>query len=245
MPHESNAVGIAMCAVLESEVEHFVARSSRVLAVEKLAQGLHNEPDRLRVELQKAIDRIESNTPCDTVVLAYGLCSRGSEGVRTQRARLVVPRAHDCIALLLGSHKRYKAYVDEHPGTYWYSPGWNRHHLPPGKDRYERLRNQYVKQYGEENAEFLMEQEQTWFSTYTRAAYVDIGITNTKEDIEYAKECARWLGWEFDRQHGSPKFIHDLVLGPWDEDRFLVLQPGETHRMTADERVIERAPTVA
>ncbi|MFQ3586374.1 MAG: DUF1638 domain-containing protein [Fimbriimonadaceae bacterium] len=242
MPHVSNAIGVVVCAVLEIEVGHFVARSSSVVGVERLPQGLHNEPDRLRVELQNAVDRIEKTTDCDTVVLGYGLCSRGSEGVKTRRARLVVPRAHDCIALLLGSHKRYKAYVEEHPGTYWYSPGWNRFHLPPGKERYERLRHQYLAQYGEENADYLMEQEQAWFSTYSRATFVDIGIGAKTDDIEYTKECARWLGWEFDRQRGSPKFIHDLVFGPWDDERFLVLQPGETHRMTADDRVIERAP---
>lgn len=242
MPQDSQAIGVVMCTVLESEVMHFVERSRHVAAVERLPQGLHNEPDRLRVEIQAAIDRIEDSVACDAVVLAYGLCSRGVEGVRTKRCRLVVPRAHDCIALLLGSHRRYKAYMDEHPGTYWYSPGWNRCHTPPGKERYERLRSQYLEQYGEDNAEFLMEQEQAWFSTYTRAAYVDIGIGETDEDIAYTKECARWLGWDFDRQHGSPQFIHDLVMGPWDEERFLVLEPGQTVRMTADDRVIEVAP---
>jgi hypothetical protein len=34
-----------------------------------------------------------------------------------------------------------------------------------------------------------------------------------------------------------------LLSGPWDNERFLVLEPGETFRMTADARVIEKEPT--
>jgi len=42
----------------------------------------------------------------------------------------VVPRAHDCITLLLGSKERYAKLFGERPGTYWYSAGW----LEIGKD---------------------------------------------------------------------------------------------------------------
>jgi hypothetical protein len=37
---------------------------------------------------------------------------------------MVVPRAHDCIALLLGSREKYAVYFDAHPGTFYQSPGW-------------------------------------------------------------------------------------------------------------------------
>jgi hypothetical protein len=34
-----------------------------------------------------------------------------------------------------------------------------------------------------------------------------------------------------------------LLEGRWDEERFIVLEPGQTFRMTADERVMEPAGT--
>ena len=234
-------LAVITCAVLEDEIGHFAARSPRVRRVEMLEQGLHNEPDRLRVELQRAVDAVEADPRIGAIVLGYGLCSRGVEGVTTRRCRLVVARAHDCITLLLGSKQRYADYVARHPGTYWYSPGWNRHHLPPGPERYERYYEQYRRKYGEDNAQFLMEAEQQWFTTYSRATYVDLTVGATDEDVAYTRRCADWLKWEFDRVAGDPALIEALLGGEWDADRFCVLQPGQTVRMTADERVIEAA----
>lgn len=158
-----------------------------------------------------------------------------------KRCKLVVPRAHDCITLLLGSKERYAAYVAEHPGTYWYSPGWNKHHVPPGPKRYETLHSAYVEKYGEDNADYLMNCEQNWFKTYNRATYVHLSIGATDADKAYTRFCADWLDWAYDEQAGDPALLRALILGEWDSERFLVLEPGQTLRMTSDERIIESA----
>ncbi len=227
------------CAVLEDELRHLAEALEADVAIEVLEQGLHNEPDRLREQLQAAIDRAEQAYPkARTVTLGYGLCSRGTEGVRTTRCKLVVPRAHDCITLLLGSRQRYQDYVDQHPGTYWYSPGWNRCHIPPGKERYQQRHAEYAAKYGEENADYLMQAMEQWYQEYNRATYVDLGIGVTDRDIQYTQDCARWLGWSFDRQHGDPGLLSRLLTGPWPDEHFLTLQPGQMFMLTADERVI-------
>lgn len=238
---EAPATAVVTCAVLELEFQEFSRGLSHVKHIEVLRQGLHNEPDKLRSELQGAIDRVE-RMDVEVIVLGYGLCSRGTEGVRTKRCLLVVPRAHDCITLLLGDKQRYANYVAEHPGTYWYSPGWNKHGGPPGKERYEKCYREYCEKYGPENAEFLMQTQQQWYTAYSRATYVDLGVGVTPEDVEFTRQCAAFLKWSFDHQHGDPKLLRDLLTGPWDETRFLVLRPGESLRMTADERVIETSP---
>ena len=238
---ERPAVGLAVisCAVLELEVEHFVKELGQPVHLVNLPQGLHSEPEKLRRELQVAIDQVEAMPHVQNIALAYGLCSRGVEGVRARRCRLAIPRAHDCITILLGDRERYSKYVQLNPGTYWYSPGWNKHHIPPGKERYEKLLQEYTEKYGAENAEYLMETEQHWFGTYNRATYVDLGVGATEADLKYTHECAQWLEWTFDRQHGDPGLLKALVAGDWDERRFLVLEPGQTIRMTADGRIIE------
>jgi len=126
----------------------------------------------LRAKLQAAIDRVEVETDAEIIVLGYGLCSRGTEGVRTSRCRLVIARAHDCITHLLGDKDRYARYVAGRPGTYWYSPGWNKHTDMPGKERHETLHRKYTEEYGEDNAQFLMDTEQHWFKTYNNAVFV-------------------------------------------------------------------------
>lgn len=232
---------VITCAVLETEIEHVARDLDHIACVVKLPQGLHNDPPRLRSELQELICLVEAEYSPEAIVLGYGLCSRGTEGVRAEKARLVIPRAHDCITLLLGSKERYAEYVRLHPGTYWYSPGWNRHHLPPGEERYRALKAEYSEKYGEDNADYLMETEQSWFRSYDRATYVDMGVGATDADVSFTKGCAAWLGWSFDHQRGSPELLQALLTGEWDGERFLVLEPGESLTMTADERVIERA----
>ncbi len=232
-------IAVLVCAVLEEEIRHFAEHHPQVIDIEVMEQGLHNEPDRLREELQLAVHRMEDRSAPDAIVLGYGLCSRGVEGVTTRQSRLVVPRAHDCITLLLGSKRRYAEYVRENPGTYWYSPGWNKHHTPPGEDRYHKLQAEYVEKYGEDNAAFLMETEQSWFREYDRATWVDLGVGETHRQIDYTRKCADWLGWRFDRVAGDPALIRSMLSGEWDEGEFLVLQPGQSIRVTADERVIE------
>lgn len=232
-------IAVISCAVLEDEVRHYARLAPQPPRIEMLEQGLHNEPDKLRVVLQQAIDRIELEDHLDAIVLGYGLCSRGTEGVKTARCRLVMPRAHDCITVLLGSKERYAKYVQQNPGTYWYSPGWNRCHIPPGQERYERLYEQYRQKFGDEDAKFLMESEQNWFSTYNRATYVDLQAGVTEQDLEKTRQCAQWLNWSFDHQRGDPSLLLDMLSGRWDDQRFIILEPGQVFEMTADERVVQ------
>lgn len=235
-------LAVLACAVMEAEIEVLLAKADHVVSYRKLEQGLHNEPDRLREQLQIAVDQVEDETDAEAIALVYGLCSRGIEGVTTKRCKLVVARGHDCITLLLGSRARYQAYVDAHPGTYWYSPGWNKHHTPPGPERYAKLRQKYVEKYGEDNAQFLMESEQHWFSTYDRAVYVHLTVGVTEQDKQYTRDCADWLKWDYDEQEGDPALLRQLVYGPWDDQDFLVVAPGQTVTLSADERVLKAVP---
>ena len=239
--HPPPRIAVIACAVMETEVDHYIAEMDHIVHLEYLEQDLHNEPCRLRTELQKMIDRIERDTDAEAIVLVYGLCGRGTEGVTTSRCQLVIARAHDCITLLLGDKDRYAAYVKQCPGTYWYSPGWNRYHLPPGKERHDKLLKEYTETYGEENARELMDTEQQWFKTYGRATYVHLNVGKTDKDVAFTKQCADWLNWQYDEQQGDPQLLIDLLAGNWDEQRFVVLEPGRPFELVPDKRVIEPA----
>lgn len=247
-PAAPRRIAVLGCAVLETELEHFTQRlrgqddMPEIVAMTKLEQGLHNEPPRLRRELQAAIDRVEQQDRPDAIVLGYGLCSRGVDGLFARHATLVIPRAHDCITVLLGDRQRYADYVAQNPGTYWYSPGWNRHHTPPGKERYDKLYAKYVEDYGEDNAEFLMEQEQHWFTTYDRATYVHLTVGASDEDKQYTRQCADWLEWNYDEQAGDPQLLVDLLAGNWDADRFVVVPAGHRLKMTGDDDILTSEP---
>ena len=225
------------CHILWRELCHYASVSSNTLNFQFLQQGLHNTPDILKEELQAAIDSAPGDY--DAILVAYGLCSNGIDGITAGNTRLVFMRGHDCITFLLGSKERYKDYVDSIPGTYWYSPGWIDNGYPPGKETYEKTLQSYIEKHGEDNAEYLMEVEHGWQKRYSNAAYVDMGFYDTVEYKAYTKECADWLGWECDFMQGSPRLIINFLKGKWDSEDFLVVEPGETVVASHDERVIE------
>ena len=53
------------------------------------------------------------------------------------------------------------------------------------------------------------------------------------------QSCAQWLDWSYDHQVGDPSLLSELLSGPWRDEDFLVLDPGQSIRMTADDRIIE------
>lgn len=217
-----------VCKVMQREAYFCAARSNNVVDVRLMEQGLHDEPDRLRSEVQKALERTSDiqGRPFEATLLGYGLCSNGIVGLSAE-IPIVVPRGHDCITLLLGSKEKYKEYFDSHRGVYWYSPGWIESGKQPSKERYETLLEEYKQKYGDDNAQYLMEVEQTWMKEYNWATYVDWGLGDSGRFKEYTKACAEFLDWDYDELDGDPGLMQRMVDGEWNDDEFLVIKPGQ------------------
>ncbi len=213
---------------MQREAYYCAARSKNVVDVVLMEQGLHNEPDRLRTEVLKALEntRDVQGRPYDASLLGYGLCSNGIVGLSAE-IPIVVPRGHDCITLLLGSKDKYQEYFDSHRGVYWYSPGWIESDEQPSKDRYERLLKEYKEKYGDDNAQYLMEVEQNWIKEYSWATFIDWGLTDSGEYKNYTKRCAEFLHWNYEELRGSPALMQKLIDGDWHESEFLIVKPGQ------------------
>jgi hypothetical protein len=217
-----------VCKVMQREAYFCAARSKNIVDVVLMEQGLHNEPDKLRAEVQKALDKTTDvqGRLYDASLLGYGLCSNGIVGL-SAKIPIVVPRGHDCVTLLLGSKEKYQEYFDAHPGIYWYSSGWIETGTQPGKERCENLLEQYRRKYGEDNARYLLELEQDWIKKYRWAVYIDWGLGDCDYYRQYTKRCAEFLGWDYDELKGDPGLCQRLVDGPWDQNEFLVVEPGQ------------------
>ncbi len=229
------------CNVLRREIFACAARSPHQVDVVMLPQGLHDQPELLRQSVQREIDtpltvhprgrgpspQVAADRPYDAILLGYALCSNGTAGLKARHCPVVIPRAHDCLTLLLGARQRYQEYFDKHPGTYWYSSGWIETSLMPGKARYAQELANYTEQYGEDNAQYLMDVQAEWYRNYHRAAYIDWGFPNREQDRAFTRRCAEELKWEYDEIPGDPGLLQCLLNGDWPEDKFIVLQPGE------------------
>ena len=197
------------------------------LAQRLMPQGLHEQPDKLRSEVQTSLNRTQDDKGrnYDASLLGYGLCSNGIVGL-SAKIPLVIPRGHDCITLLLGSKEKYRQYFDTHRGVYWYSPGWIKTGGQPGKERYQRTLKTYLDKYGLDNAEYLMSMEQNWMSEYSWATYIDWGFDNSEKEKIYTRICAEYLGWKYDEIKGDPSLCQKLLDGSWNDSDFLIIKPG-------------------
>ncbi len=204
--------------------------------------GLHDQPTGLRARLAAAIARAEANPAVEAVVLVYGLCGMALVDLAPRRCPLVVARAHDCITLFLGSRERYADAMRDEPGTYWYTPGWNREKRVPGPDREMKLREEYIAKFGAEEAEALLEMERASYLQHGTGAYTDLRLTGDDAQLRYAQSCTESLGWRFKHEPGDSRLLSDLLHGPWDEERFLVIRPGERIAHSADARIVKAVP---
>ena len=234
------------CEALARMVYINAAFSPHMIDVDIIRLGLHNTPDSLRDTLQARIDAL-AGSGYDAVVLAYGLCGKSTNGLIAREVPVIIPRAHDCITLFLGSRRRYQDQFENQPGTYWYALDYLQRRendnivLSLGASDFavdlEKTYQEYVEKYGVDNAAYLMSVMGAWQEHYQRAVYVDMGVGDGSQVEELARQDAATRGWSFERMQGDMALVKKLLYGDWNED-FQVLQPGQKLEMTYDENII-------
>ena len=241
---------VIACKVLYREISLLTLKGAHIYDVTYLRQGYHDTPELLQQQLQKEIDKIENNEDeytnnieragdFDAIGLGYGLCSNGIVGLKSTKYPLVIPKAHDCITLFLGSKERYQGLFDKSSGgIYWYNAGWIDNAFVPSKERYEQLYTQYAELYGEDNAEYLLEMENSWMREYKKNIYIRWEGFERPGYADFSRECARFFNWEYEEVTGKAKLLEDLLSGNWDSERFLVVQPGQKVKASFDSEVI-------
>jgi Protein of unknown function (DUF1638) len=212
---------VIACQVFQSLIETYLPEGMAKLVTFK-DYGLHRVPDKLTWSIQEEIDSIKDPS---LVMLGYGLCGNGLKGIKSREHTLLIPRTDDCIAILLGSYKKYMQEFDATPGTYYLTKGW----LESGSNPLQEYQ-EIVAKYGEKDATWIMDQQ---YQHYERVAFV----AHSQEDLEkyrpqameVAEYCKRW-GMRYEEILGSDIYIRRLIEiasspGKSDAD-FLVIPPG-------------------
>ena len=205
---------VLACRVFEPELAALGVPAGRVLYLD---QGLHRYPDDLRAEVGAALRRLEDDPAVDRVVLAYGFCGGGLEGLCSRRVSLVAPRCHDCIPLLLGREPR----GSDREGSFYLSPGWIEHGKTP-------LTEHAL------TAEKFGEEEALWVGRQLLRNYREVVLLRTaaglgQEHRDYARRMAGLFGLAFREQGADPGRLARLLTGRHG-DEAEVLPPGRPLR---------------
>ncbi|MEI8194931.1 MAG: DUF1638 domain-containing protein [Phycisphaerae bacterium] len=225
------------CNVFLREACWCIARSPHVVDPEFTELGEHVHAPRLRELIQGRIDAAEnSGKAYDAILVLFGLCGNATVGLQARKIPLVIPRAHDCCTILLGSKARFQEHFGATPSTLFSSSGYferGNYFLRTGDDAptvqmgdaYAEL----VKQYGQEDADYVWQtmHPKSENPTDNRAVFINLPQT-TELGIEARFQAkAQEEGKQFVSLPGDIRLIENLLFGKWDAAEFLTVKPGQ------------------
>ena len=232
------------CEILFREFSFCAAESKNIIDTTFLPKGLHDIGEEKMVQaIQKEIDNVEVSN-YEAILLGYGLCNNGIRGIHA-KLPLVIPRAHDCITLLLGSKEKYSDYFYKNPGTFFRSPGWIERDSVLGENKesvtsqlgMEKSYEDYVKEFGEENAAFIME-TMHGLKNYKKIAYIDTKVGNTSNFKKLTRKEAKEKDWEYEEISGSKILLQRLLDEDWNSKDFLIVKPNNKIIPTNSEDIV-------
>ena len=233
---------VIACEILFREVCFCVSKSKNIVDVMFQKKALHDigEAEMYRA-LQNAVNQVD-HEKYDAILLAYGLCNNGIKNLHAP-IPMVVPRAHDCIALLMGSKEKYADYFANNPGAYYHSSGWLERNAHDERSVMHQLGiaktyDEYVDEYGEDNAEYLMSMLGNWLVNYTKVAFINNGIGDVENNRAKSKTIAHENNWDYEEVEGNISLIERLIEGEWVESDFLVIPPNCVIEPSHDSNIV-------
>jgi N-methylhydantoinase A/oxoprolinase/acetone carboxylase beta subunit len=230
---KKDTVAVIACAVLGGELKFTTRRLGLDVDFNFLEAGLHERPDELHQKLQAAIDKVSATGRASRIIIGYGICGRGTIGIRSRDISLVMPRVHDCIAMLLGGNAAYRREFKKFPGTYYVSAGWHKEKAVPASQRHlqawfgnQRLhRDDIARQHGDQAADQTIQFLNSWQRNYQRAAYIDTDTGKNSAVERYAREMAEEYGWAYEKIQGSLALFEKMLTVTATTDEILVVAP--------------------
>lgn len=224
------------CNVLLREVCLCAASSPHTLDIEFTEKGSHDDSDKLRSIIREKIDVADASTKSyDAILLAFGLCGNSTAGLSSKRFPLIIPRAHDCCTIFLGSKLRFKELFGDNPSQPFSSPGYMergdsylRESAFGAKLGINKTYEEYAALYGEENAKYIMETlaPATKYEG-KKIVYIEIPETARPALKREAREKAEKEYKVFEPVSGDIRLVRDLLAGNWSDDEFCFVKPGE------------------
>jgi len=239
------------CDVFSRIACDLVSKSPHIVDVEFLPMLAHDKPEELRRIIQSRIDSVnEAGRKYDAVILGYGLCGNSITGLSCP-VPMIIPRAHDCCTIHMGSKKKFLEAFGGLLSARWSSTGYyERCHsfggAYAGTEQLSLYKTSdeymgYVEQFGEENADYIWDTMHPEIET-DEVVYIKIDGYEYSDAYDSYKKSVGNTGKKLKTVDGDVSMLKALIDGDWDDGRFLAVPPGKRVAGVYDmDKVIEAA----
>jgi len=205
---------IVACKTIEDELLYAMNKVNITYPVEWVESGLHVTPKKLNARLSEVLCQIKAQR----VLVALGFCGNSVLGIKAGDFEMIMPRADDCISLLIGSVKERLRISSEH-AAYFLTDGWLRGEL--------NVWGEYLhtkEKYGKEIADSIMEM---MLGNYRTLGLLDCGVGSIEELTETTKEIADTLNLKQEVIPASLLWVESFLTGPWSDEYYIIKKPFE------------------
>lgn len=178
--------------------------------------ALHLQPDKLRQAILDSVASLEEDGA--TILMGYGLCGRGLEGVFSAKSTLVLPKVDDCVGMLLGSRARHQRVLSEYPGSYFMEPRWLENEL----NIFEEMKKGLDHVTPERRKQLL----RVALKHYKRLVMLKGRGRIPREAERRCRMLAGEYEMEFTCMVQDLSLVDKLLHGPWDGPDFIKAAPG-------------------
>jgi len=206
------------CGMIQDEVTLAMENTGIVYDTIWMSSDLHINPDFLRSELQKEIDK---NQDYDLILLAYGNCGKGLVGIVSEKTELAILRSEDCIHMLLHKNKKLKSFRGE---TYFLTKGWMQ-----GKKSLKAEYHYAINKYGRKKAGIIMG---IMLKNHKSLMMIDTGAYDLEECVHCGRHLSQVLKLDFLVTQGDVDLLEMFVSLNWDHQVVLILP---NHKISADD----------
>ena len=191
-----------------------------------LDEKLHRDPKLMRQAILDALGQLPETI--ETVLVSMGFCG-GSWADIPARQRIVIPRADDCVSILLHTSDRHGFNLKETGHLYVKGPD-------PKAASFKSIFERMTVSVDEPTKRGYHRQ---WQDSYSHIDVIRTGIydCDSPEYLAPVREDALFLDAEVGMVPGSNTILEKLVSGRWG-DSFCVIEPGG--RVTRD--ALENGP---
>ena len=216
-PNAENTAVIA-CSMLRTEIEYIYEKHHLNYPIAWIEKGLHEYPDKLKVELEKHLPAYEDK---DFIILIYGMCGYAVIGLESPHAVLAEPKFDDCVRMLMCCEQGKP--IPTKGNHFYFTKEWTDSDKFILKE-FER----YIEDYGEEDGRAIADM---MVGSYEAMDFIEDGTYDAAQVCASIAPAAAAYGLSCQCVQGTIRVLEKLLLAQWD-DEILVVPPGKCIQMS-------------